>query len=79
MPVLETPEEIRRQGLDALQERLGRAGMLRFLQQFDRGEGDYARERHAWVDSMTLTDIQNELESLRKGGSDSTRRSRKKS
>jgi hypothetical protein len=52
-----TLDEIRRAGLAALRQRLGRAGMIRFLQQFETGSGDYARERHAWVDGMTLPDL----------------------
>lgn len=52
-----TPDEIYRQGLQALRDRLGRAGMIRFLQQFETGQGDYARERHAWVDRLTLDDL----------------------
>jgi hypothetical protein len=52
-----TLEEIRAQGLEALRERLGRAGMIRFLQQFETGKGDYARERHGWVDGMSLEQI----------------------
>lgn len=66
MATLETPDEIRREGLRVLEERLGRAGMLRFLQQFDRGRGDYAQERHAWVDTLTLDDVKAELKKLRK-------------
>ena len=31
--------------------------MIRFLQQFETGAGDYARERHAWVDRATLADL----------------------
>ena len=52
-----TLDEIYRQGLQALRDRLGRAGMIRFLQQFEKGEGDYARERHAWVDRVSLEDL----------------------
>jgi hypothetical protein len=52
-----TPDEIQRQGLEALRERLGRAGMIRFLQQFETGSGDYARERHEWVDRMSLEEL----------------------
>jgi hypothetical protein len=74
MSTIETPEDIRREGLIALEERLGRAGMLRFLQQFDRGRGDYARERHAWVDSLTLADVKAELKALRKRKARSTKR-----
>lgn len=52
-----TQDEIYRQGLQALRDRLGRAGMVRFLQQFETGQGDYARERHKWVDRLTLDDV----------------------
>jgi hypothetical protein len=52
-----TPDEIWRAGLEALRERLGRAGMIQFLQQFETGCGDYARERHDWVDRLTLDDL----------------------
>lgn len=38
-----TLDEIHRQGLEALREKLGRAGMIRFLQQFETGRGNYAR------------------------------------
>jgi hypothetical protein len=50
-------EEIRKEGFAALRQRLGRAGMIRFLQQFETGQGDYARDRHAWVDCMSLDNI----------------------
>lgn len=50
-------DEIRRAGLDALRERLGPVDMIRFLQQFETGHGDYAREHHDRVDRTTLDDI----------------------
>jgi len=52
-----TLDKIRRDGLDALKQRLGRAGMIRFLQQLETGDGDYARQRHAWVDETPLSDL----------------------
>jgi hypothetical protein len=52
-----TPEQIRRKGLAALRRELGKAGMIRFLQQFETGSGNYARQRHAWVDGTSLDDI----------------------
>ena len=52
-----TLEEIRRRGLEALRRELGRAGMIRFLQQFETGSGDYARDRHSWVDQSSLNQI----------------------
>lgn len=54
---MKTLDEIRREGLEALRERLGRAGMIRFMQQFETGSGDYATERHEWVDETTLDDV----------------------
>ncbi|MBC8876895.1 MAG: hypothetical protein H8E44_46295 [Planctomycetes bacterium] len=55
---MQTLEQIRREGLEALRERLGRAGMIRFLAQFDNGGGDYAKDRHEWVDRSSLAEIQ---------------------
>lgn len=41
--------EVRQAGLAALSERLGAVGMVRFLQQFESGYGDYSVERHTWL------------------------------
>jgi hypothetical protein len=43
--------------LKALRKELGRSGMIRFLQQFDAGQGDYGRERHDWVDRISLDEL----------------------
>lgn len=53
-----TLNEIRQDGLDALEQRLGRVDMIRFLQQFETGSGDYAHDRHAWVNNTSLKEIQ---------------------
>lgn len=55
-----TLDEIRQEGIKALRERLGRADMVRFLQQFETGKGDYALGRHEWVDRLTMEDIERE-------------------
>jgi hypothetical protein len=52
-----TLDEIRRKGLEVLRRHLGRAGMIRFLQQFETGRGDYAHERHKWVDGTSLDEL----------------------
>ena len=39
------PAELRAAGRKALAEALGPVGMARFLQQFERGTGDYTRDR----------------------------------
>lgn len=53
----QTLDEIRREGLAALRHKLGRAGMIRFLQQFGGGSGDYAKDRHLWVDRTSMNDL----------------------
>jgi hypothetical protein len=53
-----TLDEVRLEGLKALRERLGRADMIRFMQQFETGSGDYGRERHQWTDRTSLEDIE---------------------
>jgi hypothetical protein len=59
-----TPQDIRREGLQALLDRLGPAGTIRFLQQYESGCGDYTAERHKWLDGLTVDEI---LEDGRRG------------
>ena len=43
---LNSPIEVRRAGISALNEALGPAGMTIFLQQFESGTGDYTKEKY---------------------------------
>lgn len=52
-----TADEIRARGLEALRRELGVAGMVRFLQQFETGTGDYTEERHELLRNESLEDI----------------------
>jgi hypothetical protein len=52
---------IRKQGIDALTEKLGPIGMVEFMRQFDSGYGDYTKERHTWLDGLTIEDISSEI------------------
>ena len=51
------PAVIRELGLDALNEKLGPVGAAEFMRLYGRGYGNYAEERGAWRDKMTLGDI----------------------
>ncbi len=42
---LSNPIEIRNVGIKALQEALGPVGMVKFMQQYDMGYGDYTKEK----------------------------------
>jgi hypothetical protein len=54
-------EQIRKDGMDALIKKLGPDGMIRFIQQFDSGSGDYTKDRHAVLDGYSIDDIVNEI------------------
>lgn len=59
---LNNPLEIRMVGMQALKDALGPVGMVRFMQQYDLGYGDYTKERQ----SEPYIDI-NEIDALLKG------------
>jgi len=61
-----TLDQIRREGLTALRKRLGQAGMIRFLQQFESGTGDYASDRHQWVDRISLDHLRQKVAKARR-------------
>ena len=49
--------QIRDAGLQALARELGPVGMVRFLQQYETGRGDYSNERHEWLDALDAETI----------------------
>jgi hypothetical protein len=49
--------EIHRLGLQALVRELGPVGAVRFLQQFDTGEGDFTAERQSWIGRGTVAEL----------------------
>jgi hypothetical protein len=52
--------EIRKTGLQALKEALGPVGMVRFIQQYENGSGDYTKEKYQQPD-LTIEEIDNIL------------------
>jgi hypothetical protein len=60
-----SPMQIRQIGLKALTQALGPVGMVRFLQQFDTGSGDYTRERDEFLKDVTLEGILAEIDKQR--------------
>lgn len=59
---LRNPSLIRKMGIQALTKELGAVGMAYFIRQFDQGEGDYTKERGSYLDTMTMQDIEEELQ-----------------
>lgn len=50
-------QEIQVAGLRAVSRDLGAVGLVRFLQQFETGHGDYSTERHEWLGGDTVGSV----------------------
>jgi len=60
------PVILRKLGLEALCKSLGPFGMVRFLQQYETGIGDYIMERDLWLKDIDVESIFIELKNRRK-------------
>lgn len=60
------PAILRKLGIEALCKSLGPIGMVRFLQQYETGTGDYTRERDLWLKDINIESIAMELKNRRK-------------
>ena len=54
--------EIRMEGWKALSERLGPAGAMRFMMQYDPGRGDYSKDRHEIFAGLTMDELLKAIE-----------------
>jgi hypothetical protein len=53
---IDNPVKVRQIGLEALREALGPLGMVRFIQQFESGTGNYTKEKYSKED-LSLDEI----------------------
>jgi hypothetical protein len=63
--MIRTQQEIIRQGYKALVDSLGVADTIRFIQYFSPGKGDYTKDRHQWLDKLSLEDVIAEMKQRR--------------
>ena len=63
--------QVRMEGWKALTERLGAAGAMRFMMQYDPGHGDYSKERREIFAALTLDDL---LDAVERGNAEEPRR-----
>ena len=54
---IKDPVVIQKAGIDALVRELGAVGTINFLQRYDRGSGDYTKDRHTYFGDMNVDDI----------------------
>ncbi len=55
------PNSLRKLGIEALVKTLGPIGMVRFLQLYEGGMGDYTKERQQWLKDLSVKDILKEM------------------
>jgi hypothetical protein len=61
-----TLDEVRTKGLQVLSRELGPYNYTRFLQQFEKGSGDYTKEREGLLNNWSAGDIGQILKSKRR-------------
>ena len=54
-------EKIRRDGLKALKDKLGVEGMIKFIQMYSDGKGDYTEERREILKNLDKEDLRKDL------------------
>ena len=54
-------EKIRQDSLKALREKLGPVGMIKFIQMYSDGEGDYTKERRKKLTNLEEEDLKKYL------------------
>lgn len=60
--MMKTQNEVLDRGYKALVDALGVVDAIRFIQHFSPGYGDYTKERHQWLDKLSLDDIFAEMQ-----------------
>lgn len=68
-----SPSYLRKKGLQALHKSLGPVGMVRFLQQFEEGTGNYTRDRKQWLAGKNVPEITEKIKRARKQRSSAQR------
>ncbi len=57
-----TDREIQSAGYECLREGLGATGLIRFMQQFEKGKGNYTQDRSLWQKDYSVDDLVREIE-----------------
>ncbi len=60
-----TTNQIHELGIEALLSKLGPAGMIRFLHQYEKGKGNYSVDRHQWLTVPDVKTLANQIQQTR--------------
>lgn len=58
-----TDYEIQETAFELLNKQLGITNLIRFMQQYDKGYGNYTKDRDAWQKDYTIDSLFDEIES----------------
>lgn len=64
MSTIDDPVELRIRGFEILVRELGYPDAVRFLMQYDRGHGDYTKERAAILQDLKIDELIREAQVL---------------
>ena len=56
--------EVQRKGYQILAKELGVVDFIRFIQEFEKGSGNYTEDRHEWQDAYSVEDILKEIKKI---------------
>jgi hypothetical protein len=57
-----TDEQSEQHALSVLHRQLGVYGLARFLRVYRAGTGDYTRDRHQWLDGLSVQELAQEFQ-----------------
>ena len=60
-----TANQIHELGIEALMSKLGAAGMIRFLHQYETGKGNYTVDRDQWLTVPDVETLANQIQGAR--------------
>ena len=60
-----TTNQIHELGIEALLSKLGPAGMIRFLHQYEKGKGNYSIDRYQWLTVQDVETLANQIQQAR--------------
>ena len=66
-----TANQIHELGIEALLNKLGPVGTIRFLHQYETGKGNYSVDRQEWLTAPDVETLVNQIQQSREDGSSS--------
>ena len=66
-----TANQIHELGIEALLQKLGPAGTIRFLHQYETGKGNYSVDRQEWLTVPDVETLVNQIQQAREDNSSS--------